>query len=86
MLQKRVVKEKTKHGGEDNNVMAEALPTHNSANARKVGPQLKGLQGVWFGGRGKRVYFRYPARTSFGRCSVGKASLPKIGNKSVVTT
>ena len=36
---------------------------------------------VWFGGGRERVYFRYPNKASFGRCSVGKASLPKIGSK-----
>ena len=81
-----MVKEKTKHEGENNNVMARALPTYNSPNAMNMGPQLKGLQRVWLGGKGKRVYFWYPTRTSFGRCSARKASLPKIGNKSVVAT
>ena len=36
---------------------------------------------VWFGGGKKRAYFRYPARTSIGRCSAGKASLPNVGSK-----
>ena len=34
---KHVEKEKTKHEGQDNSVMAEAPPTCNPANARKVG-------------------------------------------------
>ena len=31
--------------------------------------------------RGKMTYFRFPARASFGRCSVGMASLPKMGGR-----
>ena len=50
-------KEKTNHEEEeeDNNVMAGAPPTCNPANAKKVGLQLKGVQRVWFGERGKRA-------------------------------
>ena len=43
---KHMEKEKIKHKEEDNNVMVEAPPTCNQANARKVGPWLKGLQRV----------------------------------------
>ena len=52
---KHMEKEKTKHKEEDNNVMVGAPPTCNLANARKVGPWLKGLQRVWFGGGRKRA-------------------------------
>ena len=72
---------KTRHEGEDNNVMAGGPPTCNPVNAKRVGPRPKGLQRVWFSGERKRAYFLYPARTSFGRCFAGKASLPKISSK-----
>ena len=51
------VKEKIKHKGENNNVVAEAPPTCNPTNAREVGPQLKRLQRVWFGKGGKEPCF-----------------------------
>ena len=55
-------------------------------NAREVDPWSRELQRVWFGGGGKKVYFRHPARTSFGKCSTRKASWPKIGSKPAGTT
>ena len=79
-------KEKTKCEEEDNDVMARAPPTCNPSNVAKVGPRLKRLQRVWFGGGRKRMSFQYPAKTSFGRYSARKASLPKIGSRSIGTT
>ena len=61
---------------ENNNVVTRAPPTYNSSNAWKVGLRLKRLQRVWFGGEGKEPTSGTLIRTSFGRCSIGKASLP----------
>lgn len=47
---------------------------------------VKGLQRVWFGRGEKMSYFGYPTRASFGRCSAGEASLPKIDSKLAGTT
>ena len=55
------------------------------ANAREVDPWSGELQRVWFGGGGKKVYFRYPVKTSFGKCSTRKASWPKIRSKPAGT-
>ena len=62
--------------------MVGAPLTYNPTNARKVGSWPKGSQRMWFGGGGKRTYFRYLTRTSFEMCSARKASLPKVGCKS----
>lgn len=56
------------------------------ANIKRVSPQLKELQRVWFGEGGKRNYILYPVRTSFGRYSARKAYLSKIGSKLTGTT
>ena len=50
-------KEKKKREKEDNDVMVGALPTYNPTNVGKVGPRLKRLQRVWFGGGRKRALF-----------------------------
>ena len=68
---------KTRHEGEDNNVMAGGPPTCNPVNAKRVGPRPKGLQRVWFSGERKRAYFLCPARTSLGGALLGKHFYPK---------
>ena len=44
------------------------------------GPTIKGIQRVWFSGRGKGVYIWFPVVTSFGNIPCQDGILPKRSN------